>query len=65
MTALARGLERGKEFASRLRLTGRALLYSVRLFWRYARLPAGILLAMSILTGAAAPPRGLGHQWPH
>ena len=48
-------IARGRELASGARDRGRTLAFSLGLLWRHARLPALLLLAMSILSGAAAP----------
>ena len=48
-------IARGRELASSARDRGRTLSFSLGLLWRHARLPALLLLAMSILSGAASP----------
>ncbi len=48
-------IARGRELASSARDRGRTLSFSLGLLWRHARLPAVLLLAMSILSGAASP----------
>ena len=48
-------IARGRELASGARDRGRTLSFSLGLLWRHARLPALLLLAMSILSGAASP----------